>query len=329
MATTIQIAVFGALLLAWVWALSRPMAAQSRADSDYCHLDSAVADSAGVGDDSGDRRQLGLGLVAMLRRRFGCSGLAWRRQLMLATMFAAFFSFFLAIALRGRFVTLFLVMLVLLVVHLAVAVYVGSRMLAVERARAVQLAKKRVRPPAGISIRAERAGFLPLEGSLEAGSKSLRELEREQAAAASAFDVAAELAAMLDKVAPTPETTVESLKEELDSVAAASEAVESEVAVSGATTSGALESEVAESEVAESAVAESKPVAPETPPPPPPPDDAETTTATTATDDEREPIFRQAAKDKRRRSRRQAKPIYIESQLDDGETLPARAVNDQ
>ena len=71
--------------------------------------------------------------------RFGWHGwrqrspVARRRQALLATMFATFASFLLAVALRGRFVWLLGLMVFTLAVHLGIASHLGGRML---RARA-------------------------------------------------------------------------------------------------------------------------------------------------------------------------------------------------
>ena len=176
MATTIQIVVAGVLLLAWIWALGRPMAG-SVTQSDYRNLDrrpsrtgrSSRAETGvepgldaeaevGVGD-LGDAEEV-VPLVATMRAWLWRPAAAWRRQLLLATMFASFVSFLLAIALRGSFVLLFLLMASLLIVHLAVAAMVGGRMMAAERAVMVRRAQQYVPRSGGMSIRADRVGDL-------------------------------------------------------------------------------------------------------------------------------------------------------------------------
>ncbi|MCP4227912.1 MAG: hypothetical protein GY773_31585, partial [Actinomycetia bacterium] len=228
MATTIQIVVAGALLLAWIWALGRPLAG-SIVSSDYRQLDNGQAESAT--NESADRASHGIGdstVVATFIEWARRPAAAWRRQLMLATMFASFASFLLAIALRGSFVLLFALMMTILFVHIFVAAYIGGRMLSVERAIFVQAAKKKVQRSGGISIRAERAGAqTPPSSSADGESDEQSELVRGSGSAA--FDVAAELASQLAET-PTPspppveEETVDTVVATADENASAEEA---------------------------------------------------------------------------------------------------------
>ena len=298
MATTIQIVVAGALLLAWIWALGRPLTG-SVSSSDYRRIDNQpdglVTDSAAGRYVRRIRKSaFGIRFLEWAHR----PAVAWRRQLMLATMFATFASFLLAIALRGTYVLLFIMMVTILVIHLIVAASIGSRMLRVERAVSVRAAKRRVQRPGGIAIRAERAGVQSstsstddedAEGHAELDSDSDRD----------AFDVAAELASQLAETA-TPVVPPLVIDDEL-----------TETVVPSA--------DGLETGTAEATVTASDPVA--------------GTSEGGRTDEvEAEPIFRRAAKDKpaRGRARRKAKPIYIESQLDEDDDEPrAKAVNEQ
>lgn len=131
MGTAIQIAVAAALVLAWVWVLGRPLI-------------------------KGSLERIGWARSPAVVRR---------RQLMLATLFAVFASFLLAIALRGRFVYLFALMLAVLTVHLAVASYLGARVERIRRrARLEAPGHRRAEAEGGNSwssgLLAERAGAL-------------------------------------------------------------------------------------------------------------------------------------------------------------------------
>lgn len=127
MGTAVQVAVAAGLALAWIWVLGRPLLGGFRPSEAEWAAGVAPEDPDGGGDpDFWDIEPVG---------RFGWHGwrqrspVARRRQALLATMFATFASFLLAVALRGRFVWLFGLMLVTLAVHLAIASYLGGKML--------------------------------------------------------------------------------------------------------------------------------------------------------------------------------------------------------
>jgi hypothetical protein len=155
MAFVIQIVVAGLMLVAWVWLLGRPaLSAAASASSADRHEGDGDIDF--WGRDSSWRR---------VTAKTGRLGKWWwgmpverrRRQLLLATMIATFVSFFLAIALKGRFGYLFVMMLTLLVAHLAIASRVGSRLVRDQRARAHAAAVARAQVttnPEDIHIRA-------------------------------------------------------------------------------------------------------------------------------------------------------------------------------
>ena len=324
MATTIQIVVAGVLLLAWIWVLGRPLMASTATGSDYRNLDRTSDDRAKpVGPEADDRLSRFRSVADWLRR----PGVAWRRQLMLATMFASFASFLLAIALRGRFVVLFLLMTAILGVHLIVASFIGSRMLAAERAVAVTAAKKRVQRSFGMSIRAEQVGLLnaSTDEALDSTADSVNSESR-----STAFAVAAELASQLATDQHGPVT-------EQGSEPPAAEAVveEDESAVaSGMESSDGSESDApADTAPGNEATADVADGAQDTD------GDAERAQDThgDAEDVEDgadssgpESIFRRATKDEPARERHQAKPIYIESQLDEeGEGFAIKAADQQ
>ncbi|MGF1597665.1 MAG: hypothetical protein ACFCVK_12175 [Acidimicrobiales bacterium] len=171
MATTIQLVVAGALLVAWIWVLGRPLVSGTITRSNYADLDRTYlarpADRAGLradddDDDVSPQPTDGLGL-RVSRWWTGWDLYARRRQMVMATMIAAFVAFFLAIAFHrafGRlFVWLFLLMIGVMVTALLVASARGARMVAAERSRAVATAKRQVRPGT-IAIRAPRAGSI-------------------------------------------------------------------------------------------------------------------------------------------------------------------------
>ncbi len=144
MGTAVQVAVAAGLALAWIWVLGRPLFGGFRPSEAEWAVGGASEDPDGGGDpDFWEIEPVG---------RFGWHGwrqrspVARRRQALLGTMFATFASFLLAVALRGRFVWLFGLMTVTLAVHLAIASYLGGRMLrAREEARRAGLVRQ---PPA-------------------------------------------------------------------------------------------------------------------------------------------------------------------------------------
>lgn len=141
MGTAVQVAVAAGLALAWIWVLGRPLLGGFRPSEAEWAAGVAPEDP----DDRGDPEFWDSEPVS----RFGWHGwrqrspVARRRQALLASMFATFASFLLAVALRGRFVWLFGLMLVTLAVHLAIASYLGGKML---RAREEARRAGRLRP---------------------------------------------------------------------------------------------------------------------------------------------------------------------------------------
>jgi hypothetical protein len=319
MATTIQIVVAGILLLAWIWALGRPLAG-SVTRSDYRSLDhrpppqqrrrvpsaSEVAVEENPETGNGDAARPAdpvVGWRDTSRQWLHRPAEAWRRQLMLATVFAVFASFLLAIALRGSFIALFALMVLVLVIHLGVASLVGRRMLEVERAAAVRVAQRRVPRASGMSIRADRVGDL---------LNSPGELTDEE----DPFAVAAELASQLRLDAESETSPVDPGATSDPGGGEGSGRHDLVVDDAG------VSDRAAEGEDTEPDNAEDDDPEPDNTDPLDIPDDT--------ADPDSEPIFRRAAKDEPARSRRKAKPIYIESQLDeDGGGLRPRAVNEQ
>ncbi len=369
MATTIQILVAGSLLLAWIWVLGRPLVGGGTVRrSDYRDLDRSFV--ARPDAEVGPPRQV-QALIAWWGR---WQPEARRRQLMLATMFAVIASFLLAIALRGMFVTMFLLMVGVFAVHVAIASYYGARIIEDRRAMFVAEVKRTVRLETGtISIKAPRVGpdqpeVVSSDVVLDDGAREVV-TETTQPTLPVQFDNEVEVAAEVEveaesgtddpveRVAPAEPPASGDTAELLDELFAPSSSrpvvrrpepssfdvahgmasalesgsddgqpvgvtsfvsalIESEWGddeqlaaprgAAGAETESATEPE-AESETALGAG----------------PEEAETADASTTTDDEPavvetpEPIFTRAAKDEPARSRRRARPIYIEDQLED------------
>ena len=308
MAVLIQIAVAGGMLVAWVWLLGRP--GLHAGASDPADESDAPGDLEFWGQDSSWRRFTGR--VGRLTRRVG--GRWWdvpvehrRRQLLLGTMIASFVSFFLAIALKGRFLYLFVMMLTLLVAHLAIASRVGSRLVREQHARRAARAQELARAAASPDdIRLGGVGMVTLLGP---------EDEPETVGVTSyVSDLISEAWADLDNVdarpsAPPVDTAADlaSQLEWADDTVAEPERVD-------ATAERVIESEpgVEPGAAREQATAtRSEPA-------------AEPATAVAA-----EPIFTRPVTDARAtvRSRRKPQPIHIESELDDEHTAPRRAVN--
>jgi hypothetical protein len=125
-----QFLVAGALAVAWIWMLGRPLltmlARRSRRDSvgHFRHQQAVLGRSIGVDVPVRSPWLRALRPVAEWRsqpveRR--------RLQLLLGFAIASFVAALLAIALRGVFVRLFLVMAIGLVVHLLVGAWIGAR----------------------------------------------------------------------------------------------------------------------------------------------------------------------------------------------------------
>lgn len=127
MGNAVQVAVAAGLALAWIWVPGRLLLNGFRPSEAEWAVDGDAEDPDNGGDpDFWDSEPVS---------RFGWHGwpqrspVARRRQALLGAMFATFASFLLAVALRGRFVWLFALMVVTLAVHLAIASYLGGRML--------------------------------------------------------------------------------------------------------------------------------------------------------------------------------------------------------
>ena len=174
MSSTLQFVVAGALIVAWVWMLGRPILTnlfrRSRRDSvGYFRYQQAVLSQQG-----GPRRRSSLLWEDRPRPL-----LYWRSQqleqrrlqTMLGFAIATFISMLLAIALRGVFVRLFLVVGICFVLYLCVAAYIGAaqlrRQLEVRSTQGMYTAK-RADPQAQVHGTVEqapglRAGFDRLE----------------------------------------------------------------------------------------------------------------------------------------------------------------------
>lgn len=314
MIAVIQIVVAGGLLLAWVWVLGRPLISGSHDRDRYDDLDIPFHERNGLVGADLDRPvfdDIGVSVVRRALRSVFAPVRRWwrqpivvrRRQMMLATIFASFVAFLLAVALRGLYVWLFAMMSTLLAAHLLMAAWVGAQITEARRTVQVARIKRRVGARAGgMEIRAPRATDLP-------GS----ELVVEPVLAASVVSDLIDQAWRSDH----------SLPDAAPDRPAVEPPVETE-------TETGVGTETETEQPTDTAPAADEPASSTEPPPEPatpsPPEEAvavDTTAAGT------EPIFTRAAKDRRSRFRRKAKPIYIESQLDESdEIVPARAVND-
>lgn len=162
MAVAVQIVVAATLVLAWVWVLGRPL---------LSGLAALFARSGDEGRELHDPERQGWPEYQVwpeswteLVRWQAHSSEVKRRQLMLATLFAWFASFLLAIALRGRFVYLFLAMLMVVAVHLAVAAYQGGKLVRARQAARGEVVGPRRAAPGSMTIRASRV-IAELRGS--------------------------------------------------------------------------------------------------------------------------------------------------------------------
>jgi hypothetical protein len=144
MATTIQIVVAGLLLLAWTWVLGRPPIPRGDTSDDLEPDDGDGASPSTSDAVSAMGESAGIDLPASDPHRIQAAISQRRRQRLLATMFATFASFFLAVAFRGTFVHLFVLMSVALVVHLGIASHVGGRLVAEQRAVRVAATKRAI-----------------------------------------------------------------------------------------------------------------------------------------------------------------------------------------
>ncbi len=127
---TLQFIIAGALVAAWVWMLGRPLLTslfrRSRRDSvgHFRYQQAVLSRPAGYEEAATSRwvdrpRPLRAWRSQPIERR--------RLQTMLGFALATFFSMLLAIALRGMFVRLFLIMALCNVVHIGVAAAIGAR----------------------------------------------------------------------------------------------------------------------------------------------------------------------------------------------------------
>lgn len=328
METAIQITVAGALLLAWIWVLGRPLIASSEQapfKDKHRGYGADVLPSVDLSPDGSDLLDFdpswGRRLVEGLKRWWGRPVEVWRRQLLMASILAAVASLLLAIALRtsfdSRFIQLFALMLLGLVIHLGIAVLVGRRLLAAGRATPPKVEPRRVSTE-GVAISATRidGGTTILEGivaSEEEEPDLFASVELEDDTE-SAFDLAAELASELDAVEES---------QPVDEAALVSGLIESEWG-SEPEAFGPDEGPAADHEPAEDEPAEDEKVIEDSDPGPEEPK----ARTILPEEPESEPIFRRAAKDEPPRPRRVSKPIYIESQLDGDDDLPGpKAVN--
>lgn len=311
MPAVIQIAIAGALLLAWIWVLGRPLMA-SRRRTPYEEFLAANPDRVPAATPSDDASELpevveadydlfgGDGPLDRLQRWWRRPAHVWRRQLLLATMIATFVSFFLAVALRSSlgntFVYLFGLMVLGLLIHLAIAAYLGSQMVAANRTVRVRQAQSQVRP-GGMSIKAGRVA--------DDGAEGRRILQDDHDVALfefdehgeDAFNLAADIASALD---------ADEQRGTIDQVAEVNEMIES----AWADDDPAYEAETGAGHEHGYGDGDESPSATE---PEPQPESA----AEPILDDDGEAIFRRAAKDEPARPRRKPRAIYIESQLDD------------
>lgn len=128
--TVFQFLVAGALVMAWIWMLGRPLlttlARRSRRDSVGHFRQQQAAIGRSIAADQTDRASWRPGLHPLASWR--AQPIERRRlQLLLASAIAAFGSLLLAIALRGLFIRLFLLMAIAFVGHVLIAAFIGAR----------------------------------------------------------------------------------------------------------------------------------------------------------------------------------------------------------
>ncbi len=169
----LQFLVAGALAIAWIWMLGRPLLTmlvrRSRRDSvdHFRYQQAALGRSVGLDDDFERLQQLARfhpiadWRAQPLHRR--------RLQVLLGSGLATFIAALLAIALRGTFVRLFLVMTILLTTHLLIAALIGARELRASDAEAARRAAGRPASPATAAaarrVVAERRPVAPPEAA--------------------------------------------------------------------------------------------------------------------------------------------------------------------
>lgn len=310
MALLIQVLIAGIMLLAWVWLLGRPGLATDTQGNDLdAEADGGPGDAEFWGKDSKWRRMMA-NTSAVVLRTWDESAAKRRRQLMLATMIAAFVSFFLAIALKGRFVYLFVMMLTLLGAHLVVASRVGARVVEERRRKLAFAAQEKARLEASPQdLQLGRAGTVTLLGP---------EDEAETVGVTSyVSDLISEAWAEVDEPSAPPAATTTSASE--SDLAAQLEWADDTQGAPARADSGQPAAPPEKPVKAKKTKTRSK---------------AKSKSKSTANrmKSTSERIFTRAAKDApaNPRSRRKPQPIHIESDLDDEPDLAAthaRAVN--
>ncbi len=316
MGTAVQVAVAAGLALAWIWVLGRPLLGGFRPSDAEWAVGGAAEDPDGGGDpDFWEIEPVG---------RFGWHGwrqrspVARRRQALLGTMFATFASFLLAVALRGRFVWLFGLMTVTLAVHLAIASYLGGRMLrAREEARRAGLVRQ---PPAPTTSTVLASAIGPNHDRVDRSYKSPISSGGHAVSSFVEALIQMEWGTSADEA---PSATPTPARASTPAPAAASEpAVEVDVLPDPPIEVDVLPPVPAPPETVQP---ETVPAAPELEPEP---DEAE---AVPATESESEvapkpaPFTRPPAQSTPRKPK--ARPIYIHSQLDEEGFEPPKAVN--
>ena len=324
MSSTLQFVVAGALIVAWVWMLGRPILTnlfrRSRRDSvGYFRYQQAVLSQQG-----GPRRRSSLLWEDRPRPL-----LYWRSQqleqrrlqTMLGFAIATFISMLLAIALRGVFVRLFLVVGICFVLYLCVAAYIGAaqlrRQLEVRSTQGMYTAK-RADPQAQVHGTVEqapglRAGFDRLEPEASEVLTDRPGSVLFPAAEDNSLELYDEASAFYDDAffEPIPELTFEPLNLDASQV---DPSQPQPVPLFGE------DSAVANEELFEADDDEAIEVIAAEPSDQEPPANDEP--------ERSEPTFMAAPVQRQRPPKRsKARPIYIESQLDEGDEQ-TKAVND-
>lgn len=336
MGTAVQVAVAAGLALAWIWVLGRPLFGGFRPSEAEWAVGGAPEDPDGGGDpDFWEIEPVG---------RFGWHGwrqrspVARRRQALLGSLFATFASFLLAVALRGRFVWLFGLMTVTLAVHLAIASYLGGRMLrAREEARRAGLVRQ---PPAATTStvlasaigpnhdRVDRSYKSPISSGGHAVSsfvEALIQMEWGTSAdeAPSAPPTPARASTAAPAPAPEPTIEVDVLPDppiEVDVLPPAPAKPDTAKPETAKPKTRKPQTGQPRTAQPESAQPETVPAAPDLEPEPEAEVEAEATTSPKAA-----PFTRPPAQSTPRKPK--ARPIYIHSQLDEEGFEPPKAVN--